>query len=211
MAKRADAVFISSPELLRRRAPQNDNVHLIGHGVAVSPPQKAKIDNGQAKRIGFVGSITKWTDLDLLQHVATRLPDAQLVLVGPLRTDVSALRALPNVELAGEVPHEAIGALLSSFDVGLIPYKVVPATETASPLKLQEYLAHDLPIVSVDIPAARAAENGHVIVARSREEFTQGILKQLQRQHPEGIAGTPMGWNAVVAKMMLVVNELITD
>ena len=43
------------------------------------------------------------------------------------------LAALPNVELAGELPHERLAARIRSFDACTIPYRLVPATRTVLP------------------------------------------------------------------------------
>jgi glycosyltransferase involved in cell wall biosynthesis len=45
--------------------------------------------------------------------------------------------------------------IIAGWDVGLIPYRVSEETRHASPLKLYEYLAAGLPVVTADVPAVR--------------------------------------------------------
>jgi glycosyltransferase involved in cell wall biosynthesis len=78
------------------------------------------------------------------------------------------------VILTGERPHEEIPSYLAGFDVAIIPYRVSPAMAAASPVKLREYLAAGLPVVSVDVPEVR--EFGPTVrVASGPVEFLEHI------------------------------------
>jgi glycosyltransferase involved in cell wall biosynthesis len=162
MARRADVLFIASAELLRSRGSSNPRTYVVPHGSprpraarGVPPGVPRELADLPRPRIGFVGSITEWTDLDLVDEIASRRPGWSVVMVGPVKTRVRALQRRPNVMFTGERPHEEIPSYLSAFDVAIIPYRVTPATTAASPVKLREYLAHDLPVVSVDVPEVR--------------------------------------------------------
>ena len=56
------------------------------------------------------------------------------------------------------------------MDVALIPFVVSPLTQDCNPLKLYEYLAAGLPVVSTEIPEVRTF-GGDVHVAGTHEEF----------------------------------------
>ena len=77
------------------------------------------------------------------------------MLVGPARVPLARLRDAPNITFTGGVDYEQVDGYLASFDAGIIPYRITPAIEVSSPLKVHEYLAHGLPVVSVDIPEVR--------------------------------------------------------
>jgi glycosyltransferase involved in cell wall biosynthesis len=152
----ADLVFVASAELLRRRMTRRANVVALPHGAPLAtalPPRKGDHEH---PTIGFVGSITEFTDLELVAELARARPSWSFVLVGPARVPVRALRAVPNVTIAGERDHDEVHGFLASFDAAIVPYRVTPAIEVASPLKVHEYLAYGLPVVSVDIPEVRA-------------------------------------------------------
>src|SRR5262249_35493295 len=71
---------------------------------------------------------------------------------------VAALAARPNVLLAGRRPYAELPGWCRGFSVGTLPFVVNELTRNANPLKLREYLAAGLPVVSTDIPESRALE-----------------------------------------------------
>lgn len=82
----------------------------------------------------------------------------------------------------GRRPYAALPAYCKAFDVALLPFVKNELTENANPLKLREYLAAGLPVVSTDIPEAAAlAAHGvwlagapDAFVARAREALAAG-------------------------------------
>src|SRR2546421_150522 len=70
------------------------------------------------------------------------------------------------------------------FDVALIPFIRNELTLRVNPLKLREYLAAGLPVVSTPLPEI-ARYDGLVHLAERREEFIEGIETALGRRTPE--------------------------
>jgi glycosyltransferase involved in cell wall biosynthesis len=177
MARAADLTFFSGAELLRRRGAVSRQARLIPHGVAkrtgdgAAPPALAGLP---APRVGYLGTITEFTDLELLHALASARPEWSFVLAGPSRVRAQALRALPNVTFTGELPHGDALCLLDSLDAAVIPYRVNAATEAASPVKVREYLAAGLPVVSVDIPEVRHLAPD-VVVASDAASFLAAL------------------------------------
>jgi glycosyltransferase involved in cell wall biosynthesis len=98
---------------------------------------------------GFLGSIDRWVDVELLAALARSLPGVQVVVAGPERHRGLAgpLAGIPNVRRIGLVPYAAVPALMRSFDVGLIPFKAGAIAAAADPLKVYEYAAAGKPVV----------------------------------------------------------------
>jgi glycosyltransferase involved in cell wall biosynthesis len=206
MAAAADVTFLSSAELMRRRGAVCRHAVLMPHGAPVvpadaEPPPAQRREHLGKPRIGFVGSITEFTDLPLVEGLARARPDWSFVLVGPARVSVKALASLPNVTLVGAVPHPEVLALLPSLDAAIIPYHVTPATEAASPVKVHEYLAFGLPVVSVDIPEVRDLEPG-VAVATGTEGFLAALDDAVCRgRQPPATGGQRASWAEQVETM----------
>lgn len=130
-----------------------------GKPVPERPTEYGDIDTPTAV---YVGAIASWFDVDMLAETAAQTPGVAFVIIGPVDTDVSALRALPNVKLLGRRPYDTLPGYLHHADAGLIPFKRNALVDGVSPIKLYEYLASGLPVVAtrwaelerVDPPAA---------------------------------------------------------
>jgi glycosyltransferase involved in cell wall biosynthesis len=101
-----------------------------------------------------------------------------LVFVGPAPDPVDELLSLPNVHLLGTRPHAQIPAYGSAFDVALMPWRDNEWIRFANPIKLKEYLALGLPVVSTDFPEVR--RYAHLVrVARDRRAFIDAVARTL--------------------------------
>jgi glycosyltransferase involved in cell wall biosynthesis len=88
--------------------------------------------------------------------VANRFPGGSLVILGKVTTDVSVLQRLSNVHLLGRKPYADLPAYCKGFDVAINPFRINTLTLNANPLKVREYLAAGLPVVSTAIPEVEA-------------------------------------------------------
>jgi glycosyltransferase involved in cell wall biosynthesis len=97
---------------------------------------------------------------------------ARFVLVGdgPQRAEAAALaaRAPQHLRFTGAIAYEAVPAELLQASVGVAPFNTAPhpALRAAgffwSPLKIFEYMAASLPVVTADIaPLNRIVRHGH--------------------------------------------------
>lgn len=96
----------------------------------------------------YVGALDAWFDEDLLAETASLLPEWKFVLAGPPRKSFPRLESLENVDLVGPVDREKVPGLLGKATAGIIPFKRTPLTDAVCPLKLFEYHAAGLPVVS---------------------------------------------------------------
>jgi glycosyltransferase involved in cell wall biosynthesis len=169
LCRRADLVVTTSMALQEAKKAWNPNTILVTHGVdyehfsrAVTedlpcPPDIADIPH---PRLGFFGLIRDWVDLDLLAEVARKRPDWHFVLIGDADSNVNLGKysALANMHFLGRRPYKDLPAYCRQFDVGLIPFKVNDLTHAVNPIKLKEYLAAGLPVVSTPMPEVRLYE-----------------------------------------------------
>lgn len=161
LTRAADLVFVAPPALVDGKRAINRHTVYSPHGVDVELFARAAAPDTQipaAARelagpvIGFFGSIHDWVDIELIAWLAQQRPDWSYLLVGHVATDVTALRALANVRLAGPQPYPTLPCWAKRFDVAIIPYRLNRQVANANPLKLREYLATGKPIVSVRNP-----------------------------------------------------------
>ncbi|HVE94460.1 MAG TPA: glycosyltransferase [Acidimicrobiales bacterium] len=153
-----------------KRAPK-----VVGHGVDVnrfSPAIDRPPPEGPITAV-FVGRLDRRLDIDLVESLARA--GVRVVLVGPSTlpaADGARLRAA-GCELPGEVPYDALSAWMAGADVGIVPYQLVPSVVASRPLKLLEYLAAGLPVVTTPLPAA-AELSPHAVVA-DRDGFIDAV------------------------------------
>jgi glycosyltransferase involved in cell wall biosynthesis len=135
--------------------------------------------------IGYVGSLNSWFDIQMLEFAASARPDWQFVLVGPSSPGFprDAVSRLKNVRFTGEVPYSTLPDWLHTFDVALIPFHVRPLTLATNPVKLYEYFAHGMPVVSTRLPEVERYAD-LVYLASSPEEFVTRIECAIGERDP---------------------------
>lgn len=192
LLQKADLVVVSSQRLYESKSPANPNTILVRHGVDfdhfrkaldADTPIPAEFARFRRPVIGYFGLISPdWVDTRLLLRLANAMPEASLVLLGKVAMDVSAVRWLPNVHFLGHKPYASLPSYCKGFDVAIVPFPINPATLSANPLKLREYLAAGLPVVSTAIPEARAIE--HCRIAADPDAFIAEVRAALRDPGP---------------------------
>jgi glycosyltransferase involved in cell wall biosynthesis len=184
---KADLVVTTSMALQEAKEPMNPNTLLVPHGVDYDhfvkairqelpvPPDVAEIPR---PRLGFFGLIRDWVDLGMLATVAERRPDWHFVLIGDSTVDLAPYRKLANMHFLGRRGYDELPAYCRQFDVGLIPFEVNDLTHAVNPIKLREYLAAGLPVVSTPMPEVRLYSR-LIRIADSADTFMEAIEASL--------------------------------
>ena len=185
IVSRAEWVVATSRALCRRVEEEyGAPCHYVPNGVtpkdfagALNPgPPPGDLGSVPRPRVGFVGAIGHWIDVDLSVQVARLRPALSFVFVGPVVTREAGrrLEAVPNIHLLGEKPYAELPAYLGHLDVCTIPFLVNESTRSVNPVKFYEYLAADRPVVSAPLPEV-AAHREVVRLARGPEAFAAAI------------------------------------
>lgn len=142
----------------------------------------------QRPRIGYVGSVNRKLDLSLIAQLAVARPQWQFVLTGPVGSldeetaaGLERCASLRNVHLLGERPHDQLPAYVAHLDVATMPYRTGPGLWTGAgyPLKLHEYLAADVPVVTTRL-ACLEPFSTVLAFADNFTEWEQGIRHALE-------------------------------
>lgn len=183
LARRADLVFATMPRLRERLSKSNSRTYLVPNGVdpgffagagGAEPEDMAGIPH---PRIGFVGNIADWVDIDLIESMARERQDWQVVLVGGWVADCTRPEGC-NLHWLGFRPYDALPGYIGSFDACIIPFREEELTAGADPLKLYEYLAAGKPVVSTPIPRSLDFP-GVVETARGTRRFVEAVERAL--------------------------------
>lgn len=168
LTRRADAVIVVSSNLERLKRGAARELHVIPNGVHVDryteigtrtlPPHPMTRDWPHPV-LGHTGTLqSRRTDVGLIVELARAFPQGTIALVGPDSLEAECSRRLhaePNIRMTGEVDFADIPQVMSAFDVCIVPQQVNAFTESQNPLKMFEYLAAGLPIVSTPINGFR--------------------------------------------------------
>lgn len=128
----------------------------------------------------YVGAIREWFDTQLVCSAAKALPHMHFVIIGP--NENREFERLPNLHLLGAKSWNTIPAYLQHADVGMIPFNVAEHPELihrVNPLKLYEYMASGLPVVSMKWEELSRL-NTPALLASSKDEF----ISQLEKAGP---------------------------
>ncbi len=218
LIEKSDTVIVCSTPLYEAKCRYGVNTHLVTHGVEVEHFRKAcdpatlvpaAIAGIRGPIIGFFGLIEDWVDLRLIRSLARRRPDWSFVLIGKLNTDDAPVRGLANVHLLGQKSYRELPGYCKAFSVAILPFVINQLTIAANPLKLREYLAAGLPVVSTAIPEAERL-NGLLRIGHNDEEFFQHIERFLAegRTGPDRAASSAMeseSWDQKVEHLSRIV------
>lgn len=184
--RRANLVIVSAEKLYESKKRFNTNTHIIRHGTdwrhfrtALDPDPQIPDEIARLPRpiIGFHGLLADWVDYDLIRKTAEHFASGSVVLIGKTAVDaetkIKILDSIPNVRLLGRKPYSKLPAYCKAFDVAINPFVINELTLSANPLKVREYLAAGLPVVSTDIPEVRVLDD--CLVATDHDDFIEKI------------------------------------
>ncbi|MBC3272078.1 glycosyltransferase family 1 protein [Pseudomonas sp. SWRI81] len=187
---RADVVFTGGVSLWEVKQRQHGNAYPVPSSVDIAhfavarqalpePSDQAPIAR---PRLGFFGVIDERFDIELIEQVAQRRADWQIVLVGPVvKIDPQTLPRRPNIHYLGARQYAELPAYLSGWDVALMPFALNASTRFISPTKTPEYLAGGCPVVSTPIHDVISGygQSGAVFIAGTAEAFIEAIERAL--------------------------------
>lgn len=188
-----EAVIVTADSLKNIMTLHNRNVHIISNAANITHFNKAfyenltepkEIINIEHPRLVFMGMLQYWIDQNLLAHIAKSHPEWQIIIIGPVVVDVTILRDYDNIHFIGRVEYDLLPKYFAHSDIALNPYKVDGVAEGCSPLKLYEYLAAGLPVVSTEMPEASKFD-GIVKIAHDYDQFISHCLSILELKQSE--------------------------
>jgi glycosyltransferase involved in cell wall biosynthesis len=159
-----------------------------GEWLGPAPAPRAGAQTGRPLLV-YAGTLDSRLDVAGLRELARRMPEALLVLAGPLldAPHLEELRGLSNVEIRPPLGRVEVVELLRGADVGLVPHVDNALTRAMSPLKLYEYLAAGLPVAASDLAPMRGVDASVTVVARG-EDYAPAVEAALARGRAGGEA-----------------------
>jgi glycosyltransferase involved in cell wall biosynthesis len=173
----------------------HDGVDLESYENTSSPVAKIFIRQKSKYTIGYFGSFYKGRGIDQVLQIAKRLKHLRFVLIGGSENEIRFYRniilqeELTNVILSKFIPNREVSYYLKECSILLMPYQ--SGLEVAggggdtstwmSPLKMFEYMASKIPIISSNLPVLKEIlDDGHnslLVEPNNIEAWTSAISR----------------------------------
>lgn len=180
LLEKAGIVFTTSKTLEGKLKNGTNKVYYIGNGVDVSVWQRQyampeEIDGVEKPIATLLGNINERVDIDLLEEVIKQAKDYCFLFIGAIScVDFDRIKILPNVLWVGHKSRESAAAYLCHSKIGMIPYKTNKYNDSSEVLKLYEYFAAGLPVIST-FSAALEIYKDQIIFAKSADEYVAAL------------------------------------
>ena len=171
--------------------------------------------------IGYYGALTAtWFDFKLIKDLVKKCPQYEFVLMGLKYPDknidkteryFSELSKYDNFTYIPPVKYNEIPLYAKCWDVATIPFKINDITLGCSPVKLFEYMAMGLPIVTTPMPECKLYKS--VFIAKDANDFEKQIKTALRakktKKYQETLAreASENTWEARVNDMIKIIEQ----
>lgn len=216
----ADIVLASSDKLHAKALAYNQNAYLIPNGCdydffsGKTHKIPEDIRHMEGPIIGYSGAITSWCDLELIEQAAINFPHCNIVMIGPLY-NISNVPLRSNLHWLGIKPYRQLPSYLQRFDVGIIPFKRSSMVDAVNPIKMWEYMASGLPVVTTAIPEVKKYPE-LILCAETEAAFMENLNKALfcdteEKRVQRMELAQQNSWTARAQKIVSIIEERLEE
>lgn len=154
----------------------------------------------------YVGSMDDRFDHQLIKKLAAESQDLNIVLIGP--SDRELYDDFKNIICLGEIPNNNLPPYLQHADAGLLPFTMISANHNRSPMKIYEYGASGLPVVSKRLNEIERRGSKFVYLADSDQHFIELVntaLKNIEVVSKQAIEESKQySWDSITEDLLKV-------
>lgn len=200
LVRDSDLVICTSKALYTEKKAFNRNTYFVpnatdsDHGQKVLDPNMPvhdKVKDFPKPIVGYLGTIERRIDYDLVEKVVLANPDKTFVFAGPVLDNYvpEALYHISNLHIIGSVPYEEVPQMINSFDIAIIPFKKDEVSNTIFPIKLFEYLSAGKPVILTDFnPDLKDFTASSVEFCTDADSFIKALNESLKSNSPQKAA-----------------------
>ena len=187
--EQVDAVITTSEALRRAKAVYQPNTVCVKNGVNFKLFNQARYLPAAPLNtqpiVGYLGTADDRLNMDLIEHCVRTMPDLSFQFIGEVTRPwiVPRLSVYPNVTFLPPRQPAGLPALLAQMSAAMIPYACNDHTYTIYPLKINEYLAAGLPVVSTSFSILDDFA-GIIELADTPEAFANALRRALTDDSP---------------------------
>lgn len=177
---------------------------------------------------GFVGFLGPWVNFDPVFKAIAELKkhfNVSMVIVGDgpslghWMKRVKDLSLSDDIVFTGNVQYRDVPDYISSMDICLLPFDMSMVSQNALPLKLFEYMACQVPVISTPISGVRNAVGDRVYYYSNASELQDIVTRITQEDaHHELLVGEGrqyvqkhFSWNKICSDFERVLNEAVEE
>jgi len=133
-------------------------------------------------RIGYIGVLREWVDFKPIFKAIKKLDKKYKISLkivgreGDFRKIVNLAKEIgieKKVDFWGHLSYGKIPFFLANIDIGILPFKNNEISKSAFPLKLLEYVAAKLPIISTPLPEVKKMMGKSILYAEGAEQWRE--------------------------------------
>lgn len=176
---KADIICVTAKNLMKKVEARGKEAILLPNGCELSHFMNGDDSipeeylNDHSKKAIYVGAIGEWFDTDLIDRLAKEV-NINIYIIGKEQKDLSKIKENVNVKVLGAKPYSEITKYIKNADVAIIPFINNDFTDRINPIKLFEYLACGISVVSTNMKEVRRL-NSPAYVAKDGEDFINEI------------------------------------
>ena len=159
-----------------------EDFNIVNHEI---PEKIVNLKNKYEKIICYYGALAKWFDYELLEKCAKKYPKYCFLLIGVEYDDSlkesKILEHNKNIVYIGKVDYKKLVHYAKSVDLLTIPFLINDVTKSTSPVKLFEYMALQIPILTTDLPECRKYKS--VNIGKNHDDYIKKIEEVLNLEN----------------------------
>lgn len=158
--------------------------------------------------------------MDIVEQCLQNFPQIQFDFIGPILSQKKKISNLEkkysNFSLKGDTHYSKLAEVIKSYDIGIIPHRVDEFTNSMNPLKLYEYLAAGLPVITTNC-AGVSGISEFVYISDNKKEFIRyiydlKILLENDSFSPSMVSNSlskEVFWSKKTEKLIQIIEESI--
>ncbi len=119
----------------------------------------------------YIGTIEKWIDVELLEHIVDVYPQVSVCIFGPLKIEFPQHE---RIIYCGMVPHDYVFSLMDNSDALIMPFVLNELILSVNPVKLYEYIYSGKPCLAPRYGESECFED-YVYLYNSKDDCCQMI------------------------------------